>query len=148
MVYLMVTNPLTTTWYTFGVFQKYLFHPSYDPDLVVNPGDLLNLSPCTPLIEPNSTEHKLPWPFSNMSIWRLVKWMNTGSCSKSEGEANRLVNDILKAPDFHAKDIQSFNTHHLKGFSGQKYPNDRVRNKFQCLYQLPLITTLYHYIPR
>ena len=52
----MVTNPLTTTRNTFGVFRKYLFHPSYDSDLVVDPRDLSNLGPRMPPIEPNSTE--------------------------------------------------------------------------------------------
>ena len=111
MVYLMVTNPLTTTRNTFGVFRKYLFHLSYDPDSVVDPGDLSNLGPRTPPIEPNSTAHEPPWPFSSMSVWQLVKWMNTSSRSKSEGEVNRLVNDVLKSPDFCVDDIQSFNAH-------------------------------------
>ena len=111
MVYLMVTNPLTTARNTFGVFRKYLFHPSYDPDSVVNPGDLSNLGPRTPPIELNPTEHEPPWPFSNMSVWRLVRWMNIGSRSKSEGEVNRLVNDVLKSPDFSVEDVQSFNAH-------------------------------------
>jgi hypothetical protein len=37
--------------------------------------------------------------------------MNTGSNSKSEGEVDRLVNEVLNAPDFCAKDIQNFNAH-------------------------------------
>ena len=108
MIYLMVTNPLTTALNTFGVFRKYLFHPSYDPDSVVDPGELSNLGPRTPP-SPESSIRDPPWPFSNMSVWRLVRWMNTGSRSKSEGEVNRLVNDVLKAPDFHIEDIQDFN---------------------------------------
>lgn len=117
MVYLMVTNPLTTALNTFGVFRKYLFHPSYDPDSVVDPGDLSNLGPPTPppSLESNSTDYKPPWPFSNMSVWRLVRWMNTGSRSKSEGEVNRLVNEVLKAPDFRVEDIHDFNAHRAHG---------------------------------
>jgi hypothetical protein len=39
----MVTNPLTTTLNVFGLFRNYLFHPSYDPDSAIDPGDLSNL---------------------------------------------------------------------------------------------------------
>ena len=37
--------------------------------------------------------------------------MNIGSSSKSEGEVDRLVNDVLKAPDFRAEDLKNFNAH-------------------------------------
>jgi hypothetical protein len=116
MVYLMVTNPLTTAMNTFGVFQKYLFHPSYDPDSVVDPGELSNLGPCVPPPpKSNTTDHEPPWPFPNMSVWRLMKWMNTGSRSKSEGEVTRLVNDVLTAPDFRVEDVNNFSAHRANG---------------------------------
>ena len=95
-VYLIVTNPLMTTLNTFGIFQKYLFHPLYDPDSAVDPTELSNLSPCIP---------------PNMSVWQLVRWMNTRSHSKSEGKVNCLVNEVLKAPDFHVEDLDNFNAH-------------------------------------
>lgn len=117
-VYLMVTNPLTTVSNAFGLFRKYLFHPSYDPDSVVDPSDLSNLStytPPPPLPGPNETKHEPPWPFSNMSIWRLMRWINTGSRSKSEGEVNRLVNGVLSASDFRAEDLHNFNAHRENG---------------------------------
>ena len=37
--------------------------------------------------------------------------MNTGSSSKSEGEVDRLVEDVLGAPDFCAEDLRNFNAH-------------------------------------
>jgi hypothetical protein len=40
-----------------------------------------------------------------------MKWVNTGSRSKSEGEVNRLVNDVFNAPDFHAEDLRNFSVH-------------------------------------
>ena len=105
-VYLMVTNPLKTITNSFGLFRQYLFHPSYDPDSLVNPSDLSNLTthtpPSLPLVS-KETNHNPPWPFTNMSIWRLMRWMNTGSSSKSEGEVDHLVNDVLNAPDFHTQ---------------------------------------------
>jgi hypothetical protein len=110
----MVTNPLTTISNSFGLFRQYLFHPSHDPDAFVDPSDLSNLSthaPPPPPPRPKETDHNPPWPFANMSTWRLMRWMNTGSNVKSEGEVNRLVDDVLNAPDFCAEDLQNFNAH-------------------------------------
>jgi len=112
-VYLIVTNPLKTALNSFGLFRQYLFHPSHDPDSFVDPGDLSNLTAHTPPL-PSSTKEAgrdPPWPFANMSVWRLMRWMNTGSSSKSEGEVDRLVNGVLNAPDFRAEDLHNFNTH-------------------------------------
>ena len=114
-VYLMVTNPLKTITNSFGLFRQYLFHLSYDPDSLVNPSDLSNLTTYTPPSLPpvsKETNHNPPWPFTNMSIWRLMRWMNTGSSSKSEGEVDCLVNDVLNAPDFCTADLHNFNAHH------------------------------------
>ena len=41
--------------------------------------------------------------------------MNTGSCSKSEGEVNHLVNEVLDAPDFCAKDLCGFSANRENG---------------------------------
>lgn len=41
--------------------------------------------------------------------------MNTGGRSKSEAEVDRLVNDVLKAPDFRAEDLKNFNAHRENG---------------------------------
>ena len=116
MVYLMVTNPLKTALNNFGLFRRYLFRPSYDPDAFVNPSDLSNLTtqtPSPPPPPPHSEEerHDPPWPFRNMSIWKLVEWMNTGSSSKSAGEVDRLVKDVLNAPDFRSEDLHNFSSH-------------------------------------
>ena len=113
-VYLMVTNPLTTASNGFGLFRRYLFHPSHDPSAFVNPSDLSNLtthSPPPPAPKPKVTDRDPPWPFSSMSVWRLMRWMNTGSSSKSEGEVDRLIRDVINAPDFQAEDLQDLNTH-------------------------------------
>ena len=113
-VYLMVTDPLTTAANAFGLFRKYLFHPSYDPDSVIDPSDLSNLHTCEPPPRspaPNEADHKPPWPFPNMSVWRLMWWMNTGSRLKSEGEVDRLTNGVLNAPDFCAEDLKKFSAH-------------------------------------
>ena len=113
-VYLIVTNPFETIFNSFGLFRRYLFHPSHDPDAFVNPSDLSNLTAHTPSTPPPrsiETNCDSPQPFANMSVWRLMRWMNTGSNSKSEGEVNRLVDDVLSAPDFRTEDLRNFNAH-------------------------------------
>ena len=110
-VYLIVTNPVETALNSFRLFRQYLFRPSHDPDALVDPADLSNIisaSPSPPS-EPKETSRDPPWPFANMSVWKLMHWMNTGSNSKSEGEVNRLVNDVLNAPDFRTQDLHHFN---------------------------------------
>ena len=40
-----------------------------------------------------------------------MKWLNTGSHSKSEGEANRLVDEVIRTNDFCVEDLRGFNAH-------------------------------------
>ena len=110
----MVINPLKTALNSFGLFRQYLFHPSQDPDTFVNPSDLSNLTTPTrplPSLRSKETNCDPPWPFTNMSVWRLMRWVNTGSTSKSEGEVDRLVDDVINAPGFQAEDLRNFKTH-------------------------------------
>jgi len=51
-----------------------------------------------------------PHPFPNMTIYRLINWMNSGSHRKSEAEVTRLVNDVLQAKDFDPKHLEGFST--------------------------------------
>ena len=37
-----------------------------------------------------------------------MSWKNSGSAQKSNSEVNRLVHEVLQAPDFNAKDLVSF----------------------------------------
>ena len=100
---------------SFGLFQHYLFHPLYDPSAFVDPSDLSNLAthaPPPPAPKPKVTDHNPPWPFSSMSVWRLMHWMNTRNSSKSKGKVDRLVRDVINAPDFQVEDFQNLNVHH------------------------------------
>jgi len=109
----MVTNPMKTAINSFGLFRQYLFHPSHDPDALADPANLSNITPVSraPPPGPKETGRDPPWPFANMSVWRLMQWTNTGSNSKSEGEVNRLVDNVLNAPDFRTEDLRNFNAH-------------------------------------
>jgi len=43
-----------------------------------------------------------------MTVWRLMRWLNTGSKSKSEEEADRLAETVFNAPDLHPDDLRNF----------------------------------------
>jgi hypothetical protein len=62
-----------------------------------------------------------------MSIYRLMSWANSGSNSKSEGEINRLVADVINAEDFKVEDLASFSAHrenHIFDESEKTGPNN------------------------
>lgn len=40
-----------------------------------------------------------------------MNWMHTGVSTKSEKEVNRLVQEVISSPDFHAEDLLGFNAH-------------------------------------
>ena len=135
-VYLIVTNPLKTVTNSFGLFRQYLFHPSYDPDTFADHSNLSNPTTQTcppPLPIPKETSREPPWPFANLSVWRLLRWMNTGSSSKSEGEVNCLVNDVLGSPDFRAEDLQNFNAHRENGRLDRANKATPLEDNFQVV---------------
>lgn len=66
-------------------------------------------------------------PFQNVSIFRLMTWFYRSSNTKSIGELNSLVKDVLLAPDFQTEDLVGFDAakenarvdnHHESGPSG------------------------------
>jgi hypothetical protein len=99
----------------FGLLREYPHRPSYDPDSLLQLSDLANVpSPpqhadATPELPSESLAP--PWPFRNMSIYRLMGWANSGTNSKSEAEVTRLVSEVISADDFRASDLAGFNAH-------------------------------------
>ncbi|KAJ3779378.1 hypothetical protein FB446DRAFT_6084 [Lentinula raphanica] len=115
---LIVRDQLRTAANPFGLIRHYLHRPSYDPDAVVPIDDLCNRRERFDIPERSeggfdaeSQEHPAPWPFANMSIWRLMSWANSGGRTKSESETTRLVNDVLLQEDFNPADLMGFNAH-------------------------------------
>ncbi|KAH7908632.1 hypothetical protein BJ138DRAFT_1204895 [Hygrophoropsis aurantiaca] len=106
---LFVRGSVRTLVDQFGMWRHYFHRPSYEPDSFV-PSDQLARS--CPVVrreeppEPNPTPP--PHPFSSMSIYRLMQWMNSGSKLKSEGEVTRLVKEVLLADDFNLQDLEKF----------------------------------------
>ncbi|TFY52773.1 hypothetical protein EVJ58_g9823 [Rhodofomes roseus] len=47
-------------------------------------------------------------PFLNPTVARVMAWANTGSNMKSNNEIQRLVDNVIRAPDFNIADLQGF----------------------------------------
>jgi hypothetical protein len=115
-VTLIVRDRLVTMANIFGIWRDYSRRPSYDLDTVVYPDELSNLHTNISHDDINSSPSLCsapspPWPFANMTIWRLMTWMNSGSAAKSEKEINRLAETIRDAGGFPAADLEGFNAH-------------------------------------
>lgn len=52
-----------------------------------------------------------PWPWENMSVWRLMTWMMTGSRQKSENEVTCLIHEVLQSEDFDHTHLNGFNAY-------------------------------------
>jgi hypothetical protein len=51
-------------------------------------------------------------PFQNPTAFRLMSWFYNGSNLKSLGELDRLVDNVILAPDFQAEDLRTFQAKH------------------------------------
>ncbi|KIK33685.1 hypothetical protein CY34DRAFT_18219 [Suillus luteus UH-Slu-Lm8-n1] len=110
-VLLTLRDTLQTAFNSVGICRLYPRHPSFEPNTYI-PSSLLARSCPTVVQATNFLPTAIlppPYPFPNMTIYRLMSWMNSGSHRKSENEVQRLVGDIIQADDFDVK--------HLEGFS-------------------------------
>ncbi|THG92753.1 hypothetical protein EW026_g8258 [Hermanssonia centrifuga] len=113
----------------FGVFRRYAVKPMRDLE-DEEPADTLCDVPTIAVSAPkngntlahsfgravvNSIKQNLDgvrtWfmPFLSASVFRLLHWTYTGSSSKSASETERLVHEVLLAPDFKCEDLSGFN---------------------------------------
>jgi len=144
-VILHVFNTIRTSFNSFGIARDYCHRPSYDPDSFVS-ADQLSKShndeapvpiPSTPYILPLP-----PWPWKNMSIWRMMMWMMTGSKQKSEAEVTRLAN-MLQADNFNPHDLRGFNAHtEMKRFDRSESALDESNPLRQDGWREPLVNIL------
>lgn len=115
-VILIVCDRLATAMNAFGIWRDYPCRPSYDPDSILSANELANKllldQAALPVSSEPDTDHSPPWPFPDMSIYQLMQFFNSGSATKSMGEANCLVKDVLLALDFHVDDLASFDAQH------------------------------------
>ena len=105
-IVLIVCNQLWTAANSFNLLCEYLYRPSFDPDSFVSPEDLLlsheqmdtsSTSPPTP-----------PLVHCNQSVELLMNWKDSGASTKSDGEINHLVNEVLLNSNFNLEDLQGF----------------------------------------
>jgi hypothetical protein len=109
-VLLVVYDLFCTQFNRFGIAHEYCHCPSHDPDLFMTSNDL-STSVLLPSSQPDDPVQGLPppWPWRNMSIWCLMSWAFTGSRDKSASEVNKLVRDVLQAPNFSLEELEGFN---------------------------------------
>ncbi|KAG2744922.1 hypothetical protein P692DRAFT_20877483 [Suillus brevipes Sb2] len=106
-------NPSDVALNMFGLSRQYPRRPSFEPDKFV-PSSLLAKSSPIPIEvrdtqgpDPSVSEPP-PYPFPNMTVYRLMMWMNSGSHQKSQTEVMCLVQDVIQAKDFNQKDLDGF----------------------------------------
>ena len=80
-VFLHIFDLFWTQFNKFGIAHAYRHCPLHNPDSFLNVDELSQS--CQPIV-PNLAEgcrgdYSPPWPWSNMSIWHLMTWKETGS---------------------------------------------------------------------
>lgn len=135
-VILHVFDSLKTIYNIFGIAREYRHRPSYDPDSFVSVNDLSSLPASQELDSaaeelPSCGDHyghsgirAPPWPWENMSIWRLMSWKLSGSNQKSNAETTRLVREVLQAPDFILEDLAGFDASKESQRFDEHYANE------------------------
>ncbi|KIM57103.1 hypothetical protein SCLCIDRAFT_29146 [Scleroderma citrinum Foug A] len=108
-VILHVFDSFCTSFNRFGIAHEYQHRPSYDPEHNVPAQELAKPTDDGTAIGSDMEHKPPPWPWLNMSIWRLLAWQLTGNGKKSSAETTRLVHDVLLANDFKLEDLSGFN---------------------------------------
>jgi hypothetical protein len=109
-ILLTLRDSLQTAFNSFGICRLYPRRPSFEPSKFIPSSLLARLCP-TIVQGPDSQAQVLlpPYPFPNMTVYRLITWMNSGSHRKLETEVQRLIEEVIQA--------DGFDTQRLEGFS-------------------------------
>ncbi|KAF8178409.1 hypothetical protein K438DRAFT_1769588 [Mycena galopus ATCC 62051] len=105
-VNLIVRDTFKTGPDIFGLWREYLHRLTYDPDSLLSLEDLSKQFPRPPIPPPAKTP-AIP-PTANRTTTLLMNWVNNGNTTKSEGQVNALVRDVILDPDFDAKELANF----------------------------------------
>lgn len=107
-VLLTLRDTLQTTFNSFGLCRHYPRRPSFEPDQLIS-SSLLSRTAPTPGTDSDSPQVLAPpYPFPNMTIYRLLSWMNSGSNMVSESKVSQLVRDVLLAEEYDPKHLENF----------------------------------------
>lgn len=108
----------------FDLFRQYQkSFPTYDPENMVYFGQFCD-APTFDQGDSNPGDHQ-PWysgfssllgtanhqyfaPFLNATTYRLMSWFYNSSSSKSLGDLDQLVNDVILAEDFDQEELRNF----------------------------------------
>ena len=112
----VVSACLSSVANAFGIWCEYPHRPTFDPDAALEAADFqashvtkvvadLESTAPTPI---SNSERPSYWPYLNAMIHRIMKWLNNGNSLKSEGEVNKLVHDVILAPNFCAENLVAF----------------------------------------
>lgn len=101
---------------SFGLYRKYPGgrpqHVPNESDLVIRVSDAPGISiPPSPVSQRQASPEPSPElfaPFSNISTFRLISWFYGKSNTKSRGELQSLVDDVINQPDFSPSDLMGF----------------------------------------
>lgn len=107
-VLLTLRDTLQTSFSSFGLCRLYPHRPSFEPDRFVPSELLAKSSPTVVQADPTPNVQAPPYPFPNMTIYRLISWMNSGSHLVSETKVSHLVRDVILADDFKREHLENF----------------------------------------
>ena len=108
-VALIVRNYFETAVNSFGLWRKYLYRPSYDPDMFIATKDLyVNrlVPPPMNLVDP--VDRPLS-PYTSETTQLLMEWQHNGNSQKSDTEIHHLVQHVLLNPQFKLDELIGFN---------------------------------------
>ncbi|KAL1671172.1 hypothetical protein EV122DRAFT_295608 [Schizophyllum commune] len=49
-----------------------------------------------------------PWPYSNITIYRIMQWLNNGKTAKTAEQLNLFVKEVMQAPDYDPAHLHGF----------------------------------------
>ena len=112
----VVQDSLTTPIDCFGMWRDYPRRPTRDPDSSLSLDDLAEnpqKSDLSCATQPGLL--RLPnqpyWPFANVTIHRVMQWLNNGNTTKSEAQVDEFVEKVILAPDFAQDHLTGFDAH-------------------------------------
>ncbi len=125
----LLPAPIDTPPNRFGIFRCYTHLPSHDPEEGLSVDDFTDIrtriashpSPSRRASHPlrpfgarvlDAVKKKYDnsiAPFLNITVFRLMHWLYSGSPLKSTAELNRLVHDVFLAEDYEREHITNFN---------------------------------------
>lgn len=113
-VRLLVRDSFTSAINSFGLFRRYWHRPSYDPDAFLSAKELAAHPPTVSLedgvVSESSDKYAPPWPFSNITINRIMSWANNGHPMKSDEQIDAMVASVINAPGFDPSHLDNFNS--------------------------------------